>query len=157
MNDITAVLIFPFSVCSNKQPLQDFLIIGWDQIWCPLHFYHLQRSCSKVMFSQATVILSTGEMSARHTPPGRHPLGRHPPPRQTHPQGRNLPGKTPPPQPLQADTPRQKPPGQTPPGRQPPGRHPRSEPPLPSRPASAANGTYPTGMHSCLLYFSRNI
>ena len=152
MNDISAVLIFPFSVCSNKQPLQDFLIIGWDQIWCPLHFYHLQRSCSKVMFSQASVILSTGEMSARHTPPGRHPLGRHLPPRQTHPQGRNLPGKTSPPPPSR----------QTPQGRNPLGKHPQADtpgqnPPSPSRPATAADGTYPTGMHSCLLYFSHNI
>ena len=129
-------MIFLFSVCSNKQPLQDCLIIGWDQILCSLHFYRLQPSCSKVIISQASVILSTGGMSARHTHPGRHPLGRHPPPRQTSPKAETSLGRHPPPPPLQADTPRQKPPGQTPPGRQPPGRHPRAEPsPHPPTPA----------------------
>ena len=66
--------------------------------------YSPQRSCDKVIFSQASVILSTeGEVSAPahagiHTPP----LGRHTP-------------------------------GQT------------SPPPV----ATAADGTHPTGMHSC--------
>ena len=70
--------------------------------------YRRQRSCGKVIFSQASVILSTGEVSAwvhagihhpradtspeadtplgRHSPSGRHPLGRHHPPEQTPPQ-----------------------------------------------------------------------
>ena len=48
------------------------------------YFYCLQCSCSKVMFSQASVILFTGGVSqiphstdtplGRHLPPGRHPL-----------------------------------------------------------------------------------
>ena len=33
-------------------------------------------SCGKVMFSQGSVILSTGEV---YIPLGRHPPGRHPP------------------------------------------------------------------------------
>ena len=86
-----------------------------------------QRSCGKVMFSQASLILFTGER-------GRHPPGQVPPggdnplvdppdrhcPRQTppwadtspgrHPQGRHPPGRHPPPVrcPRQADSPRRR-------------------------------------------------
>ena len=55
------------------------------------HFYRPQRSCGKVMFSQASVILFTGVCVwqtppwADTPPPGRQPLGRH------------LPADTPPP------------------------------------------------------------
>ena len=55
-------------------------------------FYHPQLSCGKVMFSQASVILSIGggvtqhaleqtppRQTHTHTPCGPHPLGRHPP------------------------------------------------------------------------------
>ena len=77
------------------------------------HLYRPQRSCGKVIFSQASVILFTGggvcpacigadtPSPCRHsprpdtpwedTPQGRHvPLGRHPP-------GQTRPGKHPPP------------------------------------------------------------
>ena len=63
-------------------------------------YYRPQRSCSKVIFWQVSVILSTGGVSAPvHAgihPPGRHPRadtpGRHPPPDGyctygTHPTG----------------------------------------------------------------------
>ena len=60
---------------------------------CFDHFYRQQRSCGKVMFSQASVILFTaggvypsmhwGRHPQADTPwqtlPGRHLLGRHPP------------------------------------------------------------------------------
>ena len=58
-------------------------------------YYRPQRSCGKVIFSQASVILSTGGVC--QTPPGRHPLCRHHPPGQTtsllgrHPLGRHTP------------------------------------------------------------------
>ena len=46
--------------------------------------YRPQRSCSKVMFSQVSVILFTGGVANTPPPcrhqPGRHPQGRHPPP-----------------------------------------------------------------------------
>ena len=59
-----------------------------------------------------------------HTSPRRHPLGRHPPP-----FGRHSTRQTPPPR-------------QTPPGRH----------PLPPA-VTAADGTHPTGMHSCVKVF----
>ena len=40
------------------------------------YIYRPQRSCGKVMFSQASVILSTGDVA--ETPLDRHPPGRHP-------------------------------------------------------------------------------
>ena len=46
-----------------------------------------ERSCGKVMFSQASVILSTGGGDVWQTPPP----GRHPPPRQTPPPGQTTP------------------------------------------------------------------
>ena len=67
-------------------------------------------SCGKVMFSQASVILTWG-VSGRH-PPGQTPPRQTPSPGQTHPHG-------------QTHTP-----GQTP---------------------TPADGTHPTGMHSCYV------
>ena len=63
-----------------------------------------------------------------HTPLGRHPAGRHP-----H-------GQTPSRQSPPVDSPGQTPPGQRP---LPLGRHTHPEM------ATAADGTHPTGMHSC--------
>ena len=60
------------------------------------YFYRPQHSCGKIIFSQASVILSTG---GRHPPPGTHPLARHPPSRHPlgrHPQANTLPGQKPP-------------------------------------------------------------
>ena len=94
--------------------------------------YRPQRSCGKVMFSQASVILFTVGVCGRHppadtppadtpprqTPPGRHPhcrhpcLGRHPSPPPPH-------SPSPWPDTPRADTPWVDPPGQTPPGRPP--------------------------------------
>ena len=69
-----------------------------------INCYHLQSSCSKVMFSQAFVILFTkGVYPNMHW--HRHPVARHLPWADI----------------TQVDTPRQ-----TPPGRHPPGRHPLS-------------------------------
>ena len=90
----------------------------------------------KVMFSQASVILFTGRCLGdtplwppRQTPPlGRPPLGRHPHPRATPPgQTPTLNRHTP-----WTDSPRQMPP--------------------PQQMATAADGTHPTGMHSCSKY-----
>ena len=57
-------------------------------MYCSCACYRPQRSCGKVMFSQASAILFTGGVAdtplGRHTPLerppslGRHPLGRHP-------------------------------------------------------------------------------
>ena len=99
----------------------------------PLVWYHYrpQRSCGKVMFSQASVILFTWGVSARHPPGQTPPLGRHPradtppsrhPPDRHHPHWEN-------PHPLL--------------DRPPLGRH------LPQQMATAADGMDPTGMHSC--------
>ena len=111
--------------------------------------YRPQRSCDKVMFSQASVILFTGFV-VWQTPPLQTDTHKHP-------------GQTPP---------RQTPSRQTPPFL---GRHPlswgdtpwagtpRETPPLPSAcwnthpppaqctMATAADSTHPTGMHSCYL------
>ena len=99
-------------------------------------FYRLQHS-----FHRRLSFCSRGQ-GVLQTPPGRHPL---------------------------ADTPWAEPPGQTPPGRHPTSRHspsrhfpqqtPLADTPLPSAcwdtpppppVATAADGTHPTGMHSCL-------
>ena len=85
----------------------------------------------KVMFSQVSVILSTGGKVYTHWK--TLPLGRHP----------------------QADTPlRQTPPRQTSPSRQTPlpiRQTPRRQTPPPHETATAVDGTHPTGMHSCKL------
>ena len=59
-------------------------------------YYHLQRSCGKVMFLHQSVILFRGILFWQTPPPpadipsvDTHPLGRHPP-------GRLTPGQTPP-------------------------------------------------------------
>ena len=74
------------------------------------------------------VSLSAGESLGRHPSPGKTPL----PWADTPPLGR-LPS-----------------PGQTPPG-----RHPYGQTHTPNQTATAADGTHPTGMHSCseLKYF----
>ena len=87
-------------------------------------YYRPQRSCGKVMFLHLSVILSTGGGGCIPACTwATTPLGRHPPP--------------------QADTPC------------PPARHPRVDTPSgrhpPQQAATAADGTHPTGMHSCLV------
>ena len=122
-----------------------------------VYFYRQQRSCGKVMFLHLSVILFTG-VCGRH-PQAETPLGRHPqadtPPRQTsHPQA-----DTPPPR-QTPHPPRQTSPGQTtpqqppPPGRHSPGRHPPRQTSPPQEMATAADGSHPTGMHSCFLFDS---
>ena len=61
-------------------------------------YYRPQRSCGKVIFSQASIILSTGGGDPEQTPPWEDTpgLGKHPPP------GRHPPGQTPPPIPAVA-------------------------------------------------------
>ena len=53
------------------------------------------------------------------------------------------------------DTPWQTPPGRYPHGRHPPARHPLADTPRQTNPptATVADGTHPTGMHSCLRYY----
>ena len=88
-------------------------------------FLHL----SVILFTRGSQTPSPGQ-----TPPGKTPPGRHLPPGR-HPAGRHLP---------QADTPL---------GRHPLGRHlPQADTPLgrhPQETTTAADGTHPTGMHSC--------
>ena len=119
-----------------------------------LFYYRPQRSWAKVMFLQASVILSTVGVSAsvhagipppweRTPPPGsRHPPGANTPRDQTSPQGQTPPQKQT--HPLGPDTPS---PEQT---------HPLGPPPPPKEAdsgiwsTSGRYGTHPTGMHSCL-------
>ena len=108
-------------------------------------------SCGKVMFSQVSVY-----------PRGRctSSLADPPPPRQTPSLGSHCPRQTH----LRADLPRQThTPGRHPLGRHappwadtplPPGRHPSGQP-SPGQTATAADGTHPTGMHSCLVNFQK--
>ena len=132
------------------------------------------------MFLHLSVILFTGRGGV-YPPPGQTPSppGTHLLPRADtyHPPGRHLPpqGDTPRQTHTQADTfppghtPSPPPPGHTPttppPGRHlPPGRHPQADPrqththpgrhPLPQT-ATAVDGTYPTGMHSCFYFFPK--
>ena len=130
------------------------------------NFYRPQRSWGKVMFLQASVILSTGVglpqcMLGYHTPPrSRHrpgadtPLGahtlqsRHPPRSRHSPWEETPPWSTPPPK--QTPPPEQTPPPpgadttweQTPPGAEHAGRY-----------GQHAGGTHPTGMQSCFMIF----
>ena len=96
--------------------------------------YRPQRSCGTklVIFSQLSVILFTGGGVSQHALGQTPPLGRHTPPRADNPLGRHPSRQTP-----HRYTP---PPGQTP-----------SHPP----PATAADGTHPTGMHSCFDSFDK--
>ena len=101
--------------------------------------YRPQRSWAKVMFLQASVILSTGgAVCGRETPRRADPPGPDTPPRTRHPPGPDPPGPDTPP--LEADTPGT--------------RHPPWEAdPLPRKQTPAygqrAAGTHPTEMHSC--------
>ena len=94
------------------------------------YWYCLQHSCGKVMFSQVSVILFTGAMCIPECTGGDTPRADTPPP------GRHLPPDTPS--------------GQTPPWQTPlpPADTPWQTPTL-SPTATAADGTHPTGMHSC--------
>ena len=100
-----------------------------------VYFYRPQRSCGKVMFLHLSVILFPGRHPPRQKPPlGRHPPGRQPlshHPRQTPPRGRHPQAdrQTTPQPPPQADTP-------------------------PQETATTADGSHPTGMHSCFLFDS---
>ena len=109
--------------------------------WANVFDYRPQCSCGKVMFLHLSVILFTGGVSAPvhagiHTPLGRHPLGRHPP-------AQCMLGYTPPP-PAQCIL------GYT----SPCPVHAGNTPPCPVHAgihmATAADGTHPTGLHSCL-------
>ena len=104
-----------------------------------LVYYRPQRSCGKVMFSQASVILFTGEgvypsMHWGRHPPGQTPPGRHPPgidtPLAKHPRANN-------PQAVHA-------------GIHTPCPMHAGIPPSPSGHCIGRYGTHPTGMHSCL-------
>ena len=97
---------------------------------CHDHFIEIftvrNSSCGKVMFSQASVILSTG--GGVHPPGQTPPLGRHPPPPADNRSCIQPPRQTPP----WADT---TPLGRHPPRQTPPGRHPpRQTPPPPPPP-----------------------
>ena len=119
------------------------IAFGYLQFWHIWHFYRPQRSCGKVIFSQACV-----KNSVRGCLPqcmlGYTSLGRHPP-GQTHPLGRHPLGRHHP----QADPPSQCMLGYTPVHA---GIH---TPPCPVHAgidmATAADGMHPTGMHSCCL------
>ena len=137
------------------------------------HIYRLQRSWAKVMFLQASVILSTGEGCAsvhagipppsRHPPPGADTPREQTPPWSRHPLGADtLPGADTPPEqtpPWSRHPPRSRHPWeQTPPLEPPPPPreqkpHPEQTPPTPRKQTQAygqrAAGTHPTGMHSC--------
>ena len=112
---------------------------------CPLlliHFMHFfyrpQRSCEGYVFTG--VCLSTrgvGVSASVHAgiplPKSRHPQEADTPPRADTPQK-----QTPPPR---ADTPQKQTPTKS--------RHPPKEADPPRDTATAADGTHPTGMHSC--------
>ena len=125
-------------------------------VYLYFHFTVRKRSCGKVMFYTClSVILFMGgggvcpsacwdthplppgtrdtPKNQRQTPPrtrGRHPAGQTPPPPWADPPSRH---------PSQADTPPADTPGQTPP---------RAD--TPHQMAAAADGTHPSGMHTCL-------
>ena len=101
------------------------------------YFYCPQSSCKGYVFTG--VCLSTGGMSASVHAGIPHPQ------EQTSPQSRHPLGAD---TPTGADTPR----ADTPQSRQPPtDTSPRADNP-PQEMATAADGTHPTGMHSCLLF-----
>ena len=86
-----------------------------------MHIYRPQRSWAKVMFLQASVILSTGGclpqcmLGYHHTPPEQTPPRETPPPRNSHPLEQTPPRADTPPG--SRHTPRSRhPPEQTPPG-----------------------------------------
>ena len=108
------------------------MVYGGSYVTVIFHFYRLR--CGKVIFSQASVILFTGGWCGSHPPPDRHT------PRIYTPSGRHTPW---------ADTPL----GHTPPRQ----THPWAHTPLDRHAtpgmATAADGTHPTGMHSCNKVF----
>ena len=129
------VFIPPGQTLPGTHPLADTSLgrqpsdtTGYGQQTCGMHptdmhtCYHPQCSCGKVMFSQASVILSTGGRGCVADPhpladpsPCRHPLDRHP---------------------------------QCMLGYTPPGQCIWDTPPTPM--ATATDDTHPTGMHSCI-------
>ena len=129
------MIIFPSHqfVCSDH--IAQFLIFC---IVIPI-FYHLQTKLQKGVCVKNSVHRGC-------TPPVQTslPLCRHPP-GQTHPLCRNPPGRPP-----GETTPGRYTPWSTHPlGRHPLGRHPLGRPPPLHQMATAADGTHPTGMHSC--------
>ena len=141
----------------------------------PNCFYRPQRSWAKVMFLQASVILSTGgclpQCMLGYTPPGADtpPPGPDTPKEQTPPGADTHPPRarqTPPSRQSRHSSPRSSPPEQTPPlgsrhppWADPPGADPPQEqtppgtdtPPGKQTPAYGQRvaGMHPTGMHSC--------
>ena len=111
------------------------------------YIFTVRNEVAKVMFLQASVCPRGGGclpqcMLGYHTPGSRHPPGADPP-QSRHPLAVDTPG---------ADTPL--PWEQTPPSRHPPRADtPRAD----TEAATAADGTHPTGMHSCLGIYSRNV
>ena len=112
------------------------LILGglpWESNW---DIYRPQRSWGRVIFSQASVILSTG---------GRAP-GQVPPQDHVHPPGTRYP-------PQDQVTPR--------PGTPPRTRYTPRDQVQPPRSSACqeidqqTGGTHPTGMHSCLVFLAQ--
>ena len=123
---------------------------------CTFH-YRPQRSCGKGMFSQASAILFTGGVPGvsvggggadtplpGQTPPGQTPQGQTPLP-GTHPKAHTPRAHTPLADTPGADIPRQTHHSETPLEQTPQAHTPHS----PQQTATAADGTHPTGMHSC--------
>ena len=120
-------------------------------------YYHLQRSCEGYVFTG--ICLSNGGgggvgvSASEHAGIPHPPRSRHPPeqipPRSRPPWSRQLP---PPPE---QTPPRADPPEQTPPrSRHPPEQthtSPSRHTPPPGDTVTAADGTHPTGMHSCWI------
>ena len=120
------------------------------------HLFTIRNKVAKVMFSHLSVILFTGGSASVHAgicpPRRRHPPDQAPCWEQTPPQDQtHPPGADPPPR-------EQTPPrSRHPPGGDPPGtRHPSPDQALPGpgtpspwQTATVADGTYPTGIHSC--------
>ena len=108
-------------------------------------FITVRNEVTKVMFLHLSVILFTGGrgLCLSVCCDSTHPLGPGTCPRKQTPPGLGTP---PGPAPLGADTP----PDQPPPWDQalPRSRHPRG--PGPQQTATVADGTHPTGMHSCI-------
>ena len=126
-----------FSNYSSSLELINHSLTLWLS-WVHLRFYYRpQRSCSKVMFLYLSVCSREGEGVSQHALGQASPLGRHIPACTGAYMGRHIPACT------WADTR----PWQTYPSMH-WGRH-----PLPPT-TTAADGTHPTGMHSCLEIFS---
>ena len=142
-------------------------LAGGGSPWSNFFYNRPQRSWGKVMFSQASVILLTGGVSASvhagiHSPPpqSRHPPGADTPWEQTPPGADTLQNRHPPEQtPPGADTPLEQTPPlgadthtpweqtHTQPGSRPIPPGSRHSPPGADTPP--CRGTHPTGMQSC--------